>query len=81
MEYGGTLHNKLMEKSIFFVCSYHHKNTLKIADTIAAKIKAQVIEINNNANPTELETYDLIGFGAEMLLQNLDKKEIWDAAQ
>ena len=39
-------------------------NTQKIGNAIAEKINASVIDINNNSEPVDLETYDLIGFGA-----------------
>ena len=51
-------------KSIIFLYSYHHKNTQKIGDAIAAKINALMVEVNNDTKLDELETYDLIGFGA-----------------
>jgi flavodoxin len=53
-----------MGKLIIFLYSYHHKNTQKIADAIAAKINASIMEIKNNSDVVELETYDLVGFGA-----------------
>ena len=39
-------------------------NTQKIANAIAAKINAAIIDINNKTDPVELENYDLVGFGA-----------------
>ena len=53
-----------MGKSIIFVYSYHHMNTQKIGNAIAARINASVIDITNNIEPIELETYELVGFGA-----------------
>ena len=53
-----------MGKPLIFLCSYHHNNTKKICNAIAAKINAAIIEINNNSELIDLEKYDLIGFGA-----------------
>jgi flavodoxin len=39
-------------------------STQKIGNSIAGKINAKVIELNNNDQPNELEAYELIGFGA-----------------
>jgi flavodoxin len=53
-----------MEKPIIFLFSYHHKNTKKIADAIAAKINASISEINDTIKPVEINNYDLFGFGS-----------------
>jgi flavodoxin len=53
-----------MGKSVIFLYSYHHNNTQKIGNAIAAKINASIIDINNNSEPIDLKTYDLVGFGA-----------------
>ena len=52
-----------MTKSIIYLYSYHHMNTKKVGYAIAEKINAKIIELNNS-ELNELETYDLIGFGA-----------------
>ena len=39
-------------------------NTQKVGNVIAGKINAKIIELNNKNDSNELETYDLIGFGA-----------------
>jgi len=39
-------------------------NTHKIGKVIAEKINASMIDINNTPNDIQLDTYDLIGFGA-----------------
>ena len=52
-----------MGKTIVFIYSYHHMNTQKIGNAIAAKINASVIDIGNNSESIDLETYDLVGFG------------------
>ena len=53
-----------MTRSIIFLHSYHNMNTEKIGNAIAEKINASIIDIIKNNAPIELETYDLIGFGA-----------------
>ena len=53
-----------MGKSIVFIYSYHHMNTQKIGNAIAARINASIMDISNNSEPIDLETYDLVGFGA-----------------
>ena len=53
-----------MGKSIIFIYSYHHNNTRKIGDAIAAKLNASIINIKDVIEPVELETYDLVGFGS-----------------
>jgi flavodoxin len=39
-------------------------NTQKIGEAIAEKINASIIDIKNNTESIELDSYDLIGFGA-----------------
>ena len=53
-----------MQKAIIYLYSYHHMNTQKVGNVIAGKINAKIIELNNKNDSNELETYDLIGFGA-----------------
>ena len=53
-----------MQKAIIYLYSYHHINTQKIGNAIAKKINAKIIELKDKNDPNELETYDLIGFGA-----------------
>jgi len=53
-----------MAQSIIFMYSFHNMNTQKIGKAIATKINASIIDINNNSEPIELCTYDLVGFGA-----------------
>ena len=54
-----------MGKTIIFLYSYHHMNTQKIGNAIAAKINASIIDVNNNnVENIELNNYDLVGFGA-----------------
>jgi flavodoxin len=50
-----------MGKSIIFLYSYHHHNTQKIGNAIAAKINASIIDIGKNIESVEWETYDLAG--------------------
>ena len=53
-----------MSKAIIFLYSYHHRNTQKIGNAIAAKMNAAVVDISNNAEAVALENYDLVGFGS-----------------
>jgi len=53
-----------VQKAIIYLYSYHHMNTQKIGNAIAGKINAKIIELKNINDSNELETYDLIGFGA-----------------
>ena len=50
-------------KSLIVVYSYHHKNTLKVAEVMAKVFDAQV-KSPQDTGFDELKKYDLIGFGA-----------------
>lgn len=50
-------------KAVIFLYSYHHGNTRKIANAIAPKINAIIMDIDKTDNAL-LEGYDLIGFGS-----------------
>ena len=50
-------------KSLIVVCSYHHKNTQKVAEVMAKVLDAQV-KSPQETGSDELKKYDLIGFGA-----------------
>ncbi len=50
-------------KSLLVVYSYHHNNTMKIAEVFAKVLDAQ-IKTPQQTNPNELQTFDLVGFGA-----------------
>lgn len=50
-------------KCLIIVYSYHHNNTLKIADEFSKVLNAQVIA-PDQVILEKLEAYDLIGFGA-----------------
>ncbi len=43
--------------------SYHHLNTQKIGEAIARVLGAE-IKMPQNTEPTQLDSYDLVGFGA-----------------
>jgi flavodoxin len=51
------------KKCLIVVYSYHHKNTQKVAETIAKVLDAEV-KAPNELSQEVLKTYDLIGFGA-----------------
>ncbi len=50
-------------KSLLVVFSFHHKNTEKIANTIAKVLDAQVRK-PRETRPEELPEYSLVGFGS-----------------
>jgi flavodoxin len=52
-----------MSRSIIFTHSYHHRNTQKIAEVIAAKLGAAIVEVKNYT-VFNLDDYELFGFGA-----------------
>lgn len=55
--------NTNSNRSLIIVYSYHHKNTQKVADAIAAVLGAEVKRPQEIA-PEELNGYDCIGFGS-----------------
>ncbi len=50
-------------KSLLVVYSYHHNNTMKIAEVFSKVLDAQ-ITTPQQTNPDELQMFDLVGFGA-----------------
>ena len=50
-------------KALLVLFSYHHKNTEKIAKTLARVLNAQ-IKTPEQVDPEKLKQYDLVGFGA-----------------
>jgi len=50
-------------KTLIIVFSYHHNNTLKIAQAFALELGAQIIT-PNEIDSVNLIDYDLIGFGS-----------------
>jgi flavodoxin len=50
-------------KTLLVVYSYHHNNTLKVAEVFSRTLDAQ-IKAPQQTNPAELQEYDLVGFGA-----------------
>jgi flavodoxin len=50
-------------KALLVVYSYHHMNTEKVANVFAGVLGAQV-KSPLKTKPEELESYDLVGFGA-----------------
>jgi flavodoxin len=50
-------------KSLVIVYSYHHKNTEKVANTMARVLNAEV-KYPQDIDPNDVQKYDLIGFGA-----------------
>ncbi len=53
-----------MDKKVLIICtSYHHKNTLKIANVLSQEMNAVVIE-PKDFHKKMLFEYDIIGFGS-----------------
>lgn len=50
-------------KALIIVCSYHHHNTLKVAQAIAGSMEAKAVA-PDEVSPDTLREYDLIGFGS-----------------
>ncbi len=50
-------------RSLVVVCSYHHKNTEKVARAIAGVLGAEV-RTPRQVRPEEVAAYDLVGFGS-----------------
>jgi flavodoxin len=48
---------------LLIVYSYHHNNTQKVAEVFANVLDAGIVR-PQQANPQEIQRYDLIGFGA-----------------
>lgn len=59
-------------KSLIVLYSYHHNNTEKIASVIAKILEAKVIT-PKEANPEEIQNYDLVGFGSGIYGESLHK--------
>ena len=58
-------------KSLVVVCSYHHRNTEKIANAIANVIDATV-KTPRQVSPEDLLAYDLVGFGSGIYSATFD---------
>jgi flavodoxin len=54
-------------KNLIILFSYHHKNTEKIANTIAAALDAEV-KTPDQVTPYSIADYDLVGFGSGIYL-------------
>lgn len=60
---GNDLKDRLPEKTLLVVFSYHHMNTEKVAKVFANVLDAQ-FKTPQQTKPGELGDYDLIGFGS-----------------
>jgi flavodoxin len=60
---GNNIKDRLPEKTLLVVFSYHHMNTEKVAGAFAKVLDAK-IKTPQQADPEELNDYDLIGFGS-----------------
>jgi flavodoxin len=50
-------------KALLVVYSFHHNNTLKIAQSMADVLDAQIVT-PNQIEPDDIQGYDLVGFGS-----------------
>ncbi len=50
-------------KCLLIVYSYHHNNTLKVAEVFAKVLDSEIVK-PQQTNPERLVEYDLVGFGA-----------------
>lgn len=50
-------------ESLIVCYSYHHNNTLKVAEVMAKVLDAE-IKTPQQTNPEELQKYDIVGFGS-----------------
>jgi flavodoxin len=60
---GNDFKDRLPEKTLLVVYSYHHMNTEKVAQVFARVLDAQ-IKTPQQVDPEELRGYDLVGFGS-----------------
>lgn len=65
-------------KTLLIVYSYHHNNTMKIAQAMAQKLDAEV-KTTQQAKDVKLDEYDLVGFGAG-IDSGMHYKELLDFA-
>ncbi len=59
-------------KTLVICFSYHHKNTEKIASTIASTLNAEM-KTPQEINPNDIANYDLVGFGSGIYFGKLHK--------
>ena len=59
-------------KSLIIVHSYHHKNTEKIAQTMAPILNAEIKTLDH-MSPDAILDYDLVGFGSGVYFGKLHK--------
>jgi flavodoxin len=72
MEKNGNMREEpLPEKTLVVVFSFHHRNTEKIANTIAAVLGAEV-KTPQHVSPAEIGEYDLVGFGSGIYSATFD---------
>lgn len=53
----------MAKRALIIVYSYHHNNTLKVAETISKVLDAEIKE-PEDVEPNDIPDYDLIGFGS-----------------
>ena len=55
--------SKPTQRSLLVLCSYHHRNTEKVAQAIGKVLHAEIIS-PKEVRIRELQMYDLVGFGS-----------------
>ena len=58
--------------ALIILVSYHHKNTEKVAQTLATTLGAE-IKTPEQIDPNNLSNFDLVGFGSGVYFGKLDK--------
>ncbi len=66
-------------RSLIILCSYHHKNTEKVAN-VFTRVLGSNIKTPQQTRPEELQEYDLIGFGSGIYSSNVHK-DLLDLAE
>lgn len=63
------------QKIALVVCSWHHGNTRRVAEAIAAELHADLFTVEE-ASKIDLSTYELVGFGSGIYFAKHDRKLI-----
>jgi len=61
-----------MKQAILFCYSYHHNNTRKVADAIAARLPVRVVSVPVREE-VNLSDYDLVGFASGVYMSAFGK--------
>ncbi len=61
-----------MKKAVLFCYSYHHNNTLKVAEAVSAALPVRVVSVPVREE-VDLRDYDLIGFASGVYFSEFGK--------